>query len=181
MMLIKARRVAGDAALAAEFLEMVQSFRYPRSLGEGALREIAAMKTRIENEVVRSGEMDRNVKLGRGGIREIEFVVQSEQLLHAGRIPFLQGAQTLPALDKLAQYKFLADAEARDLAAAYCFLRDLEHRIQMEDNLQTHTIPADLTSRARLAALMGHATLDEFDQALRKHTNRVRQIYDKFV
>src|SRR6185295_3139537 len=143
-----------------------QPFRYPRSLGEGALREIAAMKTRIENEVVRSGEMDRNVKLGRGGIREIEFVVQAEQLLHAGRVPFLQGAQTLPLLDKLAEYRLLPGAEARDLRTAYCFLRDVEHRVQMEDNLQTHTIPADPKSRARLAALMGHATLDEFDRTL---------------
>ncbi|PYJ03105.1 MAG: glutamate-ammonia-ligase adenylyltransferase, partial [Verrucomicrobia bacterium] len=84
MMLIKARGVAGDTALAAEFLEMIQPYRYPRSLGEGALREIAAMKSRIEKEIVKSGEKDRNVKLGRGGIREIEFVAQAAQLLHAG-------------------------------------------------------------------------------------------------
>src|SRR6185436_19673199 len=87
MMLIKARGVGGDAGLAAEFLETVQPFRYPRSLNEGFLREIAAMKERIENEIVKSGEIDRNVKLGRGGIREIEFVAQTLQLLHAGRVP----------------------------------------------------------------------------------------------
>src|SRR6185369_12316315 len=81
MMLIKAQRMTGSKALATEFLEMVQAFRYPRSLGEGALREIASMKTRLENEVVRSGELDRNVKLGRGGIREIEFIVQTAQIL----------------------------------------------------------------------------------------------------
>ena len=96
-MLIKARCVAGDEALAAEFLEMIQPFRYPRSINEGVLREVAAMKDRIENEVVKAGELERNVKLGRGGIREIEFVAQALQLLHAGRQPFLQGAQTLPA------------------------------------------------------------------------------------
>ncbi len=181
MMLIKARCVAGDAALAGEFMEMIQPFRYPRSLSEGALREIAAMKARIENEVVRSGEMDRNVKLGRGGIREIEFVVQTAQLLNAGRIPFLQGAQTLPTLQKLAQYQLLSDEEERDLGAAYCFLRDVEHRVQMENNLQTHTIPADRDSRERLARLMGFAKPDAFDQALKKHTGRVRRIYEKFV
>src|SRR5262249_2923454 len=136
MMLIKARGVAGDPALAGEFLELVQPFRYPRSLGEGARREIAAMKRRLENEVVRSGERERNVKLGWGGIREIEFIVQTAQLLNAGRIPFLQGTQTLPLLQKLVQYRFLSAAEARDLAAAYCFLRDVEHRVQMEHNLQ---------------------------------------------
>ena len=100
------------------------------------------MKDRIENEVVKAGELERNVKLGRGGIREIEFVVQALQLLRAGRQPFLQGAQTLPCLDKLAQYELLSAEDARLLAEAYAFLRDVEHRLQMEDNLQTHTIPA---------------------------------------
>jgi len=181
MMLIKARRVAGDVSLAAEFIEMIQPFRYPRSLSETALREIAAMKARTENEVVRSGEMERNVKLGRGGIREIEFVAQTGQLLNAGRIPFLQGAQTLPTLQKLAQYLLLSDAEARNLAAAYCFLRDVEHRVQMENNLQTHTIPADRSSRERLARLMSFAKLAAFEKALKKHTGGVRRIYEKFV
>jgi glutamate-ammonia-ligase adenylyltransferase len=181
MMLIKARCVAGDAGLAAEFLEMVQSFRYPRSLSEGALREIAAMKARTEKEVIRPGELERDVKRGRGGIREIEFVVQTAQILHAGRIPFLQGAQTLPLLQKLAQYKLLAEAEARELARAYCFLRDVEHRLQMEHNLQTHTLPADAPARARLAALMGFAGRADFEAALRRHTQFVRETYEKFV
>src|SRR5712691_8883166 len=118
MMLIKARPVAGDAALASEFLEMAQPFRYPRSLNERFLQEVAAMKGRIETEVVKAGEIERNVKLGRGGIREIEFVAQSLQLLHAGRIPFLQGPQTLPALQKLAQYRLLLDSEAEALTEA---------------------------------------------------------------
>src|SRR5207247_1251079 len=90
MMLIKTRRVAGDPALASEFFEMIQSFRYPRSLGERILREVAGTKQRIENKVVKPGEVDRNVKLGRGGIREIEFIAQTLQLLNGGRIPFLQ-------------------------------------------------------------------------------------------
>lgn len=180
-MLIKARHVAGDAALAAEFLEMIQPFRYPRSLSEGVLREMAAMKERMETEVVKAGEIDRNVKLGRGGIREIEFVVQTLQLLHAGRVPFLQGAQTLPALEKLVQYHLLAAQEARALSAAYCFLRDVEHRLQMEQNLQTHTIPAGHKTRERLAALMGFPSVKKFEAALRKHTRNVRSVYDKFL
>ena len=89
-MLIKARLVAGDKGLAAEFFEMIQSFRYPRSVSENVLHEIGAMKDRIENEVVAAGELDRNVKLGRGGIREVEFIAQSQQLLHAGKLPFLR-------------------------------------------------------------------------------------------
>src|SRR5262249_15521536 len=105
MMLIKAREVAGDETLAAEFLELVQPVRYPRSVNESVLREVGAMKDRIENEVLKADELGRNVKLGFGGIREIEFTVQSLQLLHGGRQPFLQGAQTLPSLEKLVQYE----------------------------------------------------------------------------
>src|SRR5208283_4074324 len=143
MMLIKARPVAGDESLAAEFLEMIQSFRYPPSLSTDVLREVAAVKDRIETEVVGADELERNVKLGCGGIREIEFIVQSLQILHAGKQPFFQTGQTLPCLVKLAQYHLLSDEEARQLDAAYRFLRDVEHRLQMEENRQTHTIPAD--------------------------------------
>jgi glutamate-ammonia-ligase adenylyltransferase len=181
MMLIKARCVAGDAALASEFLEMIQPFRYPRSLSERVLPEIAAMKQRIETEVVKSGEIDRNVKLGRGGIREIEFIVQTLQLLHAGRIPFLQDSQTLPTLQKLVRYKLLAKDEAAALAEAYCFLRHVEHRLQMENNLQTHTIPTERKARERLAALMEFASLSDFEVALQQHTRNVRRTYDELV
>jgi len=181
MMLIKARCVAGDAPLGAEFLDMIQPFRYPRSLGEGIFREVTAMKDRLENEVVKAGEIDRNVKLGHGGIREIEFCVQSLQLLHAGRIPFLQGAQTLPTLEKLAQYNLLSADESLALANAYCFLRDVEHRLQMEDNLQTHTIPTSRPARERLAALMGFDSLGTFEATLRDHTRNVRRVYDKIL
>jgi glutamate-ammonia-ligase adenylyltransferase len=181
MMLIKARGAGGGAGLAAEFLEMIQPFRYPRAVSRDVLREIGAMKDRIENEVVRAGELERNVKLGRGGIREIEFIVQSQQLLHAGKQPFLQGAQTLPTLDKLAQYHLLGDDDARALRAAYCFLRDVEHRLQMEENLQTHTIPANKPAQERLARLMGLATLDEFESVRRTHTEKVRGIFDAML
>ena len=181
MMLIKTRRVAGDKSLGHEFAEMIQPFRFPRSLNENVVREIAVMKERIETEVVRSGELDRNVKLGRGGIREIEFIAQSSQLLHAGRLPFLQTSQTLPCLAKLAQYKLLTGPEAGELHEAYCFLRDVEHRVQMEANLQTHTIPADGTARERLAKLMGLATLEGFETARRRHTGNVRRIYDRLL
>ncbi len=181
MMLIKARCVAGDESLASEFFEMLQPFRYPRSLGEWILREVAETKLRIENEVVKAGEIDRNVKLGRGGIREIEFIVQALQLLKAGRIPFLQNARTLPALEKMVQYHLLPEADARKLADAYCFLRDVEHRLQMENNLQTHTIPAEPEARERLAALMGFDSLRAFERALRAHTQHVRETFDALL
>jgi glutamate-ammonia-ligase adenylyltransferase len=179
MMLIKARGVAGDASLAAEFTETVQPFRYPRSLSEGFLREIAAMKDRIEAEVVKAGEIDRNVKLGRGGIREIEFAAQSLQVIHGGRLPFLQTAQTLTALEKLVQYHLLDRREAEGLRRAYCFLRDLEHRLQMENYLQTHTIPPATKTRERLARLLGFKKLGAFERALKEHTQHVRRVYDQ--
>lgn len=181
MMLIKARCVAGDEGLAAEFLEMVQPFRYPRYLAEGSLREVALMKQRIETEVVRAGELTRNVKLGRGGIREIEFVAQTFQVLRGGREPFLQGSQTLPVLEKLVQYEHLSSAEAKRLAQAYLFLRAVEHRLQMERNLQTHTVPADAASQARLAALMGFDEPATFLTALSGHMAAVRTSYDSLV
>jgi len=181
MMLIKARGVAGDETLAAEFLEMVQPFRYPRSISQSVLHEVGAMKDRIENEVVRADELDRNVKLGRGGIREIEFIVQSLQLLHAGRQPFLQGAQTLPCLEKLVQYQLLSAKDAAVLEQAYCFLRDVEHRLQMEDNRQTHTIPVERAAQERLARLMGFRNLKDFEAARRAHTGGVRRIFDQLL
>ncbi|HEY5912174.1 MAG TPA: hypothetical protein VJA21_16340 [Verrucomicrobiae bacterium] len=181
MMLIKGRGVAGDQSLAAEFLEMIQPFRYPRSISQNVLREVGAMKDRIENEVVKAGELDRNVKLGRGGIREIEFIAQSRQLLHAGRQPFLQGAQTLPCLAKLVQYELLPAYSLGVLTDAYCFLRDIEHRLQMEGDLQTHTIPADRPARLRLARLMGFATVDQFDAACRDHRAAVRRIFEQLL
>jgi glutamate-ammonia-ligase adenylyltransferase len=181
MMLIKTRGVAGDEGLAAEFLEMIQPFRFPPLLSADVLREVAAVKDRIEKEVVGEDELERNVKLGRGGIREIEFIAQSLQILHAGRLPFLQTAQTLPCLAKLAQYQLLTDEDAQQLDAAYRFLRDVEHRLQMEDNQQTHVIPADRPAQLRLAGLMGFKSLAEFETALQLHTGNVRRVYDRLL
>jgi len=179
LMLIKARLVAGDKNLAAEFLETIQTFRYPRVINENVLREIAATKDRIESEIVGADELERNVKLGRGGIREIEFIAQSLQLLHAGKMPFLQGSQTVPALEKLVQYNLLSKEESHSLSEAYHFLRDVEHRLQMEENLQTHTIPEHRAARERLAKLMNLKSAAAFEAARRAHTDRVRATFDK--
>ncbi len=181
MMLIKTRHVAGDKALAAEFVEMIQPFRFPRSISQRVLHEVSAVKDRIEREVVGTDELEHNVKLGHGGIREIEFVVQSLQVLHAGRSPFLQISQTLPCLEKLAQYHLLSDDETRQLAAAYCFLRDVEHRLQMENNLQTHILPTDQRARLRLARLMDFKSWEKFEAELLAHTGNVRRIYNRML
>ena len=181
MMLIKARKVAGEETLAAEFLELIQPFRYPRSINESVLGEVGAMKDRIENEVLKGDELERNVKLGLGGIREIEFVTQALQLLHAGRQPFLQGNQTLGGLSKLKMYELLSPRAATELSQAYCFLRDVEHRLQMENNRQTHTIPSDRASQERLARLMGFGTLSDFECQRKAHTSNVRRVFDEVL
>ena len=181
MMLIKARCVAGDQSLGAEFLEMIQPFRYPRSISEQVPREVAEMKQRIENEIIKSGELERNVKLGRGGIREIEFLVQTQQVLQGGRMPFLQGSKTLPGLDKLKDYNLLQAEQVKRLKEVYCFLRDIEHRLQMEENRQTHTIPVSKEARTRLAKLMGFSTVVEFEKKLQRHNDEVRRVYDSFI
>lgn len=179
MMLIKARGVAGDNRLAAEFLEMIQPFRFPRSVNPNVLREIAAMKTRIERELLDAEALERNVKLGRGGIREIEFIAQARQLIYAGQIPFLQSAQTLPCLAKLAQYHLLEERDARELPSAYLFLRDVEHRLQMDEHRQTHTIPKDRRAQERLARLMGFATWETFEPTRQAHCQNVRRVFDE--
>lgn len=181
MMLIKARPVAGSQGLGAEFLEMVQPFRYPRSISAQLPAEVAAMKDRIEAEVIKAGEIERNVKLGRGGIREIEFLVQTLQVLHGGRSPFLQSSKTLQALEKLAEHNLLERGTSQRLKEAYCFLRDVEHRIQMEDNRQTHTLPTNRQFLERVAGLMGFGTQGEFEKALRGWNDFVRQTYESQV
>ena len=139
------------------------------------------MKDRIENEVIRADELQRNVKLGRGGIREIEFTAQSMQLLHGGRQPFLQGAQTLLSLEKLAQYELISPRASRELNEAYCFLRDVEHRLQMESNQQTHTIPANKHAQHRLARLMGFGDEKRFETEHRAHCDRVRTTFESVL
>lgn len=178
LMLIKARGVAGDSVLAGEFLDLMQPFRFPRLLGPGVAEEMAAMKQRLETEAVRTPDQNRNVKLGRGGIREIEFIVQTQQVLNAGRQPYLMDRQTLPTLRKLATYELLTPADADTLGAAYEFLRRVEHRLQMESHLQTHTLPTERRARERLARLMGFARLSEFEAALEQHRAGVRRVYE---
>lgn len=181
MALIKARCIAGSQHLADEFFEIIQPFRFPRHLSTRIFREIAQIKERIENEIVREERLRRHVKLGIGGIREIEFIAQTIQLLHAGKQPFIQGSNTLIALQKIAQYELLPLKDCDSLREAYRFLRTVEHRLQMEAELQTHTIPDDEPSQLRLARAVGFRTLDGFRKALAEHTSRVRFIYEELL
>lgn len=179
--LIKARPVAGDGALGEEFVEAVQSFRYPRSVSSTCMEEIAEQKRRIEEEILGEDQLARNVKLGAGGIREIEFIVQTLQLLHAGRNPFLQEANTLRALARLSRYNVLPEGDAEALGAAYRHLRAVEHRLQMEAEQQTHTIPDEPGAQLRLARLLGFKTEEEFFTNLSRHTAAVRAVFQRLL
>jgi glutamate-ammonia-ligase adenylyltransferase len=181
MALIKARGVAGSEELFYEFSHRLQPFVYPRSLSPDALDEIAAIKRRIERKIVGEAGLTRNVKLGRGGIREIEFVAQALQLLHGARHAFLQERNTLKALRALRQLEFVEAGDMEGLTGAYRFLRDVEHRLQIEQEEQTHTLPEPGPARLALARGLGFADEAGFDAALLGHTAAVSGIFDKFL
>ena len=179
--LIKARVVCGSEELAYEFLRQHQPFIYPKSPSAELLDEIAAIKRRIERDIVGHENLDRNVKLGAGGIREIEFVVQALQLLHGARHAFLQETSTLKTIPALAELELLPRKEAVDLERAYRFLRRVEHRLQMEEEQQTHTVPDEPVTLTRLARSLGYSEPAEFTAALRQEMQRVRAIFRRVI
>jgi glutamate-ammonia-ligase adenylyltransferase len=181
MALIKARPVAGDEKIGAEFIEMVQPFVYARHAGENVIQQMAALKKRIEEEIVREGHLTRHVKLGIGGIREIEFIVQSFQVLRGSRHVQLRDRSTLRSLPALVKTRTLTGDEAAKLADAYRFLRNVEHRLQMEMELQTHTIPHEEHALYRLARSLGFDTVEKFLAAQAAHTSAVRTIYESVL
>ena len=139
--LIKARPVAGDEAVGREFLERITPFVYRKYLDYSAIAEIRDMKQKINKDVEQKGKTHRDVKLGYGGIREIEFVIQALQLIYAGRDRSLREKNALKALHMLSQKGLITYQEHADLSKAYVFLRTVEHRIQILDDLQTQTLP----------------------------------------
>ena len=179
--LIKAREIAGSRELAYEFLRQHQPFIYPRSPTPDLLDEVANIKRRIEREALGTDELDRDVKLGRGGIREIEFVVQTLQFIHGGRHAFLQETSTMKALRALAELELIPQKEVVDLDRAYRFLRQVEHRLQIEAEQQTHTVPRDSVALKRLARSLGFDSANEFSTALKKTMQNVRSIFDRVI
>src|SRR5213595_1139038 len=179
--LIKAREIAGSRELAYEFLSKHQPFIYPRSPTPDLLDEVANIKRRIEREALGTDELDRDVKLGRGGIREIEFVVQTLQFIHGGRHAFLQETSTMKALRALAELELIPQKEVVDLDRAYRFLRQVEHRLQIEAEQQTHTVPRDPVALKRLARSLGFDSANEFSTALKKTRQNVRSIFDRVI
>src|SRR5205809_2189641 len=179
--LIKARGIGGSRELAYEFLRQHQPFIYPRSASPDLLDEIAGIKRRIERDMVGADKLERDVKLGRGGIREIEFIVQTLQLIHGARHPFLQEPGMLKALRGLRQLDLLPREEVLTLDKAYRFLRRVEHRLQIEAEQQTHTVPQEPTALRRLALSLRFASAEDFTAALHKRMRTVRSIFERVI
>jgi glutamate-ammonia-ligase adenylyltransferase len=181
MALIKARGIAGNRELAYEFLRQHQPFIFPKNPTRDVREEIGNIKRRIERDIVGHENIARDVKLGAGGIREIEFVVQALQLLHGARHAFLQEASTLKVLPVLADLELLPYQEARTLEDAYRFLRSIEHRLQIEAEQQTHTVPENSDALYRLAGSLGFPSPDKFNAALHDHMRKVRAIFQRVI
>ncbi|MEK6710789.1 MAG: bifunctional [glutamate--ammonia ligase]-adenylyl-L-tyrosine phosphorylase/[glutamate--ammonia-ligase] adenylyltransferase [Nitrospinota bacterium] len=181
--LIKARAVAGSPALGQAFLDMIRPFIYRRTRDLSALDEIGHIKDRINAHIQAAGRGAHNVKLGEGGIREIEFIAQSFQLIYGGRESHLRTPQTLEALSAIRALGLLPMADCEGLAAAYIFLRDVEHRVQVTHGLQTHELPADPHSLTVLARKMGFQReggrneRETFLEALRNHQELVSRVF----
>ncbi len=165
---IKARPVAGDLAQGMRFLDTLRPFIYRRYLDFDAIEGLREMKAMIEAEVVRR-EREADLKLGRGGIREIEFIVQLQQMIRGGREPDLRLRGLLPALAQLRQRGHIPEHGAECLLAAYRFLRTLENRVQMLREEQTHLIPDDPLDRARLAFGLGFPDWQALEPTLERH------------
>jgi [glutamine synthetase] adenylyltransferase / [glutamine synthetase]-adenylyl-L-tyrosine phosphorylase len=179
--LIKARGIAGSRELAYDFLRLHQPFVYPRSPTPDLLEEIANIKHRIERDVVGPEKLDRDVKLGRGGIRDIEFVVQTLQLIHGARNPFLQEPSMLKALRALRELDLLAPDEVLALDNAYRFLRRVEHRLQIEAEQQTHTVPDEPEPLSRLARSLRFTSATDFTASLHNRMGSVRPIFQRII
>ncbi|MHB8529470.1 MAG: bifunctional [glutamine synthetase] adenylyltransferase/[glutamine synthetase]-adenylyl-L-tyrosine phosphorylase [Caulobacteraceae bacterium] len=162
---IKARVCAGDLTRGDAFLLALQPFIWRRNLDFAAIADIHSIKRQIQAHKIdeRLTAAGADLKLGRGGIREIEFYVQTQQLILGGRHPGLRAPATLAALAALAGGGQVAEAAAGDLASAYKRLRGLEHRIQMVADEQTHRLPQSDAERRRVAALAGYRDLRAFD------------------
>jgi len=175
--LIKACPVAGDLSLGEEFLRSVVPFVYRKNLDFTAIEEIKGMKDRINLAAARSLRSDRDVKLGLGGIREIEFFAQAHQLIYGGKEPKLRQRGTVETIYALSRMDIVTEEERDGLAAAYDFLRRLEHRIQAHRERQTHALPQREEDLSRLARAMGLADPTALTSALDRHATVVHGIY----
>ncbi|GAB5470417.1 MAG: bifunctional [glutamine synthetase] adenylyltransferase/[glutamine synthetase]-adenylyl-L-tyrosine phosphorylase [Rhodospirillales bacterium] len=177
--MIKARPVAGDLELGRGFLKEIRPFVWRRSLDFLAIQDIHAIKRQIH--ATKGGAVvaveGHNVKLGRGGIREVEFFAQTQQLIWGGRRPALRDNRTKESLEALASEGLVAPNTAKDLYESYSFLRRVEHRLQMVADQQTHSLPRDAEGIERLAAFLGLADGAALRDSLQFHLHRIEDHY----
>lgn len=177
--MIKARPIAGDLALGRRFLADLSPFIWRKYFDFAAIADIHAMKRQIQS--VKGFETlsipGHNVKLGRGGIREIEFFVQTQQLVFGGRRPALRGPRTLEMLSTLTSEGWISPQARDELTDSYRWLRTIEHRLQMRHDEQTQTLPADAADLEAFARFCGYPSTAAFSKALTGHARRVEGHY----
>src|SRR6266545_2744401 len=183
--LIKVRPAAGDRRLGERFVAEAARRVYPERFDPATVAAVRHMKSRVESSRQARAGGDRQVKLGPGGLRDIEFAVQLLQLVHGRQDPALRSGTTLVALERLTAAGFVGRVDAAQLAEAYRFLRNVEHRLQLADERRTHTIPAGEAERHWLARTMGYhdgpeaGALERFEADRRRHAVTVRGIHEK--
>ena len=183
--LLKAVPVAGDPEVGRAWAEAAAAALWGRRWTADDLRSLRALRDRAAAELRRQGAPERDVKRGPGGIRDIEFAVQTLQLVHGGADPELRSPTTLTALAEMARGGYVAADDADGLSAAYRFLRRVEHAVQVEDEQQTHTVPADRDQRRRVARVLGYrgrpdaGPTEAFDRDLARHRNLVRAVHER--
>lgn len=176
--MVKARVLAGDRALGSEVMRMLRPFVYRRYLDYGSFESLREMKQLIVRQVASKGMKD-NIKLGAGGIREIEFIGQAFQLIRGGRDKALQARPICAVLDLLAAKELLPAYVVNELKTAYVFLRDCEHRLQMRNDEQTHTLPVDEQEREIIATAMGFADWQQFSEQLAQQRETVHNHFEQ--
>ncbi|MGC9054527.1 MAG: bifunctional [glutamate--ammonia ligase]-adenylyl-L-tyrosine phosphorylase/[glutamate--ammonia-ligase] adenylyltransferase, partial [Candidatus Hydrogenedens sp.] len=179
--LVKCRPCAGDINLGNEFLEMMRSFIFPKFFDDKTLDDIHQTKLMVEKQVAEQGQTSYEVKLGRGGIRDIEFTVQLLQLLNGGRKPELRITNTIDAIYKLMENNYLKPFDAETLIQNYCFLREVEHRLQIEYGTQKHALPQDPKDLDEFAQRLGYVSGESFWCVYKDKTQEVRSILEQFV
>lgn len=177
---IKARAVTGDAVDTALYEEILRPFVYRRYLDYGVFESLREMKALIAREVERR-DLRNNIKLGRGGIREVEFIAQAFQLIRGGTISRLRRRELQKVLSVLPQVELLPDNAAKALIGAYRFLRRLENRLQEYADQQCHDLPEDPLAQSRLALAMGYADWPKLGVDLEKHQRAVNEAFEEIV
>lgn len=175
--LIRMRPAAGDTALAERLLKELEPYIFPSSLSADDVAEIRGLKLQMEKMARDKGFYDSELKIGRGGIRDVEYIVQYLQLVHASRIPALRTANVFRALEALDGAGLLKPEETDVLRRGYRFLRKVEHRIQMTHLRRTHRLPEDPAELHRLARGLGFSGCGSFRGHLGAHSARIRKVY----